>query len=91
MFRSEARPRRLRWTRYQTRSLSRSGLSPVAEFELIDGEILPKIPRSETHGRMVVLLMRALVALFGWDFVRSQAPVAIGPYDEPEPDGAVTF
>lgn len=91
MVTSDAHPRRMRWTRDQCKAFLDPGILPNDDFELIDGEILPKLSQNEAHVRYAVLLLRALVQVFGWDFVRSQAPVALGPSDELEPDGAVTM
>lgn len=85
-----ASPPRIRWTRGQCRSLIAADILRAATFELIDGEIRLKVGQNEPHVRGVVRLMLALVHCFGEDFVRSQAPIALGPNDEPEPDGAVT-
>lgn len=57
-------------------------------FELIEGDIVDKRGRKPPHVLVVTLVFRALAAIFGFDLIQSQAPVALDEHNEPEPDAA---
>ena len=54
--------------------------------ELVDGEIVEKVPQSSDHIKAVRRTARCLRHLFGDERTFSQSPMALGVYDEPEPD-----
>lgn len=80
---------RKRWTRDECRQLLEMGLLEEARFELIGGDIVPKMTQHERHIYTCKQVQKALEAIFGTDYVRLAAPIAIGEYEEPEPDAAV--
>ena len=80
---------RKKWTRDECRQLLEMGILEEARFELIDGDIIPKMTQHERHIYTCKQVQKALEALFGTDYVRLAAPIAIGEYEEPEPDAAV--
>jgi Uma2 family endonuclease len=79
------------WTRAEyERLIETGGLHPEARLELIDGEILDMAPQKSRHSTAVQLVNDTLRDLFGTGFtVRSQLPLALDDYSEPEPDVAV--
>ena len=80
---------RKRWTRDECRQLLEMGILEEARFELIHGDIVPKMTQHERHIYTCKQIQKALEAIFGTDYVRLAAPIAIGEYEEPEPDAAV--
>jgi len=80
---------RKRWTREECRQLMEMGILEEARFELIGGDIVPKMTQHERHIYTCKQIQKALEAIFGTDYVRLAAPIAIGEYEEPEPDAAV--
>ena len=82
---------RYRWSRSEYERMAETGvLEPSLRLELIDGEILQMPPQSTRHFTAIRLTERVLSHIFadGYD-VRSQGPLAIDGYSEPEPDVAV--
>ncbi len=80
---------RKRWTRDECRQLLEMGILEEARFELIHGDIVPKMTQHERHIYTCKQVQKALEAIFGTDYVRLAAPIAVGEYEEPEPDAAV--
>jgi Uma2 family endonuclease len=85
-------PRRKRWTREECRHLRAAGFLP-GHYELIDGEIIEKMPKNPPHRIALMLLAAWLESLFGRFFVQTQDPIVLPVPDnnstEPEPDVAV--
>ena len=79
-----------RWTREECAVLEGSGLIDWQRFELIDGELIPKMPKSPPHSRALRSLMRWFENLFGPDFILPESSIDLKPEDnptsEPEPD-----
>lgn len=82
--------RRKRWTRDECRRLMETGALPEGRFELIEGDIIPKMGQNQPHVRAIMRALQALMAVFGIDFLQIQAPLAISEHNEPEPDLIVT-
>jgi len=86
-------PRRKRWTRNEYHQIGDMGLLP-GRYELIDGEILERMPNNPPHRIAVILLAAWLESIFGRLFVQSQSSIVTPVPDEvstePEPDIAVT-
>ncbi len=80
---------RKKWTRDECRQLLEIGILEEARFELIHGDIVPKMTQHERHIYTCKQIQKALEAIFGIDYVRLAAPIAVGEYEEPEPDAAV--
>jgi Uma2 family endonuclease len=80
-----------RWTREDYDKMIEAGIfAPGERVELIDGEIIEMSPQNSGHTTAVRLTEDALRAAFGAGFeVRTQMPLALDPYSEPEPDVAV--
>ena len=86
-------PHRKRWTREECRNLRAAGFLP-GRYELIEGEIIEKMPKNPPHRIALMLLVAWLKSLFGRFFVQTQDPIVLSVPDnnstEPEPDVAVT-
>jgi len=86
-------PHRKRWTREECRHLRAAGFLP-GHYELIDGEIIEKMPKNPPHRIALMLLAAWLESLFGRFCVQTQDPIVLPVPDnnstEPEPDVAVT-
>jgi len=76
------------WTRPEYEQLVGSGgLGPESRVELVDGEILDMASQESRHTTGVRLTEDAVRIAFGPGFdVRSQLPLAIDGFSEPEPD-----
>lgn len=84
-------PRPWRWTRAEYHRLGDLGLFEGHRVELIGGEILEMSPKKTPHAVATKRGERVLEGVFrAADYtVRVQDPVALGEWDEPEPDLAV--
>ena len=80
---------RKKWTRDECRRLVELGLLEAGKFELIHGDIIPKMTQHERHIYTCKQVQKALEAIFGADYVRLANPIAIAKHEEPEPDAAV--
>lgn len=80
---------RKKWTRNECRQLVEAGVLAEGTFELIGGDIVPKMTQHERHVFTCKLVREALEAIFGGDYVRAAAPIALETHEEPEPDAAV--
>jgi len=80
-----------RWTRQQYEKMVEVGvLTEDDRVELLNGSIVSMSPQNSEHATAVTLCRRVLEATCGDDyFVRTQAPLALGPHSEPEPDLAL--
>jgi Uma2 family endonuclease len=79
------------WTREEYDRMIEAGVfAPDERLELVEGEILQMVPQGSFHATAVRLVEDALRRAFGAGFeVRTQLPLALDPYSEPEPDIAV--
>jgi Uma2 family endonuclease len=80
---------RLRWNREQYESLFAAGIVPQRGFELIQGDIIPKMPTKEAHSYVITLLFALFSRLCGFPVLRSQFTLAVDDENLPEPDFAV--
>ena len=83
-------PPHKRWTREECSVLESSGLLDLERYELIEGELIPKMPKNPPHSRALKLLVQWLEDLFGRDFILPESSIDLRPDDnptsEPEPD-----
>jgi Uma2 family endonuclease len=86
-----ALPTTYRWTRQDFLRLGELGFFDEDRVELIDGEIVAMAPIGPRHAAMTKPIERILEQIFSPDryTVRSQAPLALGPNQQPQPDLAV--
>ena len=81
-------PRKL-WTREDCKKLIETGLLEQTGWELIEGEIIRKMGQGRRHIFVCMQIIKALTAVFGFDFLQSQSSLPINHINEPEPDAAV--
>ena len=79
------------WTREEyDRLVASGGFQPGSRVQLIRGEIVEMAPQGSRHATAILLTGRALGRVFAEGYsVRTQLPLAIGKWSEPEPDVAV--
>src|SRR3954471_22328560 len=83
-------PKTRRWTRAEYYRMAELGLFRGQRVELIGGEIVETPAQRDTHVVSVSLTAKAVGRAFGPGFwVRTQAPLNLDKYDDPEPDEAV--
>jgi Uma2 family endonuclease len=81
-----------RWTRAEYERMVELGLlAPDSHVQLIDGEILEMPPQGAPHSATIGVIYEALRTIFKEKpfHVRSQMPLLVSDYSEPEPDLAV--
>jgi Uma2 family endonuclease len=85
----ESLPRK-KWTRCEIEELSSMGWFAGEHYELIDGELIDKMGKGESHVVAVMLIHRWLVGIFGFLRGRKEDPIDVAREDnernEPEPD-----
>jgi Uma2 family endonuclease len=84
------KPRTKLWTRDEARFLQNSGLLDDGQYELIEGELLRKMPKNPPHVTATRQTNHWAVEHFGESFVRAQDPLILDLFNEPEPDVAIT-
>lgn len=63
---------------------------PNDRLELLDGEIIDMAPQKSRHATAIALLHQAFQNTFGLGYyIRTQLPLRLDDYSEPEPDIAV--
>ena len=82
---------RKKWTRNECRQLVEAGVLAEGTFELIGGDVVPKMTQHERHVFTCKQVRNALEAIFGEAYLRTAAPIALETYEEPEPDAAVVI
>jgi len=84
---------RRRLTRLDCHALETAGLLEWERFELIDGELIRKMPKSPLHSFALLLLVEWLREVFGARHVLQEVSIELGallsPTNEPEPDASV--
>ena len=82
-------PRKL-WTRDECAAIEPLGILDREKLELIEGELITKMPKKRPHSISHALLHLWLNRIFGGHFVHSETPIDVAPQDnpasEPEPD-----
>lgn len=84
-----AKPPRVKFTRDDLRAMMQAGILTEGPFELIEGEIVYKMGINQPHVFVTHQARGWLEGVFGRDYVQSENPIALGAYNEPEPDIAV--
>jgi Uma2 family endonuclease len=80
------------WSRGEYAALEKVGI-PLRQYELIEGELIKKMPKSHAHMRAILLLVTWLRGAFGDLRVVQEPSIDVSPEDnpsnEPEPDAVV--
>ena len=78
------------WTREELALIESTGVLEGTHYELIEGELIDKTGKKFPHVFGTFAVARAVRAIFGEDFVLTEAPIDVAPTDnprnEPEPD-----
>ncbi len=85
---TQPQPRRLRFTVDEYYKMIELGmLKDYEKAEIIEGELIQKMPIGDRHAAAVDFLNRFIIKSVSDDvLVRIQNPVRLSDYDEPEPD-----
>lgn len=86
----EPTPNHKRWTRKECAFLEQNGLL-TERYELINGEIIFKMPQNPPHALTVMLITTWIIRVFGEMYARCQLAIDVDVVDpefnNPEPDG----
>ena len=82
---------RFRWTRERYEQAVETGVFTTDDkIELLDGEVVAKMPQNTPHRTATLLTAAALREAFGDNaFIQDEKPIALSEASEPEPDVAV--
>lgn len=80
---------RLRLTQAHVKLMLDANLITPHDYELIDGDLIAKMPQNQPHSASNDNGYDTLTALFGRGFVQHSAPIYINDSTSPEPDLAV--
>jgi len=82
-------PRKV-WTREECEALERAGLINLEHLELIEGDLIRKMPKKRPHSIGLRALAIWLGEIFGPAFVETEVAIDVAPEDnptsQPEPD-----
>lgn len=83
-------PRTFRWTRDEYYRLYDQGMFDGRRVELVDGEIVETPAQKDAHAWAIGMTEHALAAVGGGNYwVRTQMPLNLSQWSDPEPDVAV--
>jgi Uma2 family endonuclease len=86
-------PAHKKWTRDECEALVQAGLIDPERYELIEGELIFKMPKRPPHNVALFLLGNWLRSVFGEAFIVQEPGIDVAPEDiptsEPEPDAIV--
>lgn len=80
----------IRWTIEQFENLFSMGLLEHGKFELIEGEIVERMPIKQRHAKIISRLFALFSALYGFERILSAFSLAVNNRSLPEPDFCVT-
>ena len=75
-------PPRKRWTRSEIAMLPSAGVN-IEKLELVEGELIVKMPKNRRHVNGAMYLMYWLMDAFGRERVNPEAPIDVAPEDNP--------
>jgi Uma2 family endonuclease len=75
-------PLRKRWTRGEIAMLPSAGVD-IEKVELIEGELIVKMPKNRRHVNGAMYMMYWLMDTFGRERVNPEAPIDVAPEDNP--------
>src|SRR5690348_16258963 len=83
-------PLRKLWARSECAALESAGFLDRKRLELVDGELIRKIPKNRPHANALAILYDWAIRVFGGRYINSETPIDVSPEDnptsEPEPD-----
>ena len=83
-------PPRKRWTRAEIDAAEAAGIFDQQHLELVDGELIVKMPKNRPHSGAASSLIAWLIQVFGARLVNFEVPIDVSPQDNPtnrpEPD-----
>jgi Uma2 family endonuclease len=83
-------PPRKRWTRAECAAIAATGVWDQQRFELVEGELIVKVPKNRPHTNVLNVIYAWLLGVFGVQFVNPETGIDVSPEDnptsEPEPD-----
>jgi Uma2 family endonuclease len=86
-------PPHKRWTREECAVLESAGLLELERYELVEGELIQKLPKSLPYMQAIMALREWFIPLFGITSVVPGPSIDVAPEDnprsEPEPDVVV--
>jgi hypothetical protein len=77
---------RKRWTVTDCYDLIEMGKLQEGRFELIEGDIIPKMSAKKEHVYGVFCSKSWAERVFGEQYVHTQSPLHVDDFNEPEPD-----
>jgi Uma2 family endonuclease len=84
-------PPRKRWTRAECQSMEATGLWNRDRLELIEGELITKMPKNRPHVLVFMSVMTWFAGLLDPMHLNPEAPIDVSPQDNPtsEPEPAI--
>ena len=90
---ASSEPPRKKWTRAECAAFEATGLWEGQKLELIEGELIDKMPKKRPHTYTLTFFRGWLVRVFGNNFVDTETSIDAAPEDnptsEPVPDAIV--
>ena len=81
---------RKRWTRQEFAAVEEAGLLAGQRLELIEGDLITKMPKNRRHTNGLIFLQAWLIQTFGLEFINPETSIDVAPEEnptsEPEPD-----
>ena len=84
-----ALPNRIKWDADSYENLYSMGLLPHGKYELLDGDIVEKMPIKFRHANIVTRLFAYFSGFVPYPTLASAFTLAVGRHEMPEPDFAV--
>ncbi|GAB4460125.1 MAG: Uma2 family endonuclease [Armatimonadaceae bacterium] len=82
-------PSRFRWSVPQYENLFSMGLLPNGSYELLNGDVVEKMPTRYPHAHVVTLFFALFSRFYGFPFLLTQSSLYIDDENLPEPDFTV--
>lgn len=76
-------PMRWVWTRRDCEDFEARGLLTPGKYELVEGEIVRKLPQKPPHSISIGRVFAWCLSIFGVDFVQTQGTIDVSPEDNP--------
>ena len=80
----------IRWSAEQFENLFSMGFLEQGKYELIEGEIIERMPIKQRHAKIITRLFALFSKLYGFERILSAFSLAVNNRSLPEPDFCVT-